>query len=1090
MSRFDPLVSIDRFRYADSTRTQKRRKAGSCPTLLNLAPNQGEGERVRRGFAAYTTITPPTGMQKFFILPVQSPSQEDIFLWFATSGVYQNPYWFGSTEQSTNIKIDETFGSSGTPFNPTDGDVTINAFSLVIANLATTGNAATVGLTTTIVNTDSYFRGFVIKNVTQTEYVQVTGYSVSSGTGTFTTIQDISSTGLNWATSDTFILYRNFHDNLGFTPAYNNNYTSPPFALSHISRLFFSGGLSSATGNVALISQYINRDFFPSDTLHTFTFTGTYVSEERLKAPPSFVTTFGQGNFGRSGLETDKTYWLAFAYVYDGFQIGELNKYETVSFYGSGGAWTRNYLASTAVTDQVASVTVTAGGSNYVNAGVTFTGGAGSGATATANLSSEAVVSVNVTAGGSGYTSAPTVGFSSGVKSVTVVSGGTGYSNGSLVTFTGGGGSGALGITVVSGGVITSITMLGYGSGYTSAPTPVVAGGGSGASLTAVVGSGATATSSLSTSTIENEAMALDLSINPATLNKRVTGILIFAAQDSGQTTTRQSDYFFIQHIPIDSTDSFGTTWVLASNGVFTTSGTALLFDGESWNGRGVSYIEAVGMEEIPPDTSYSYSSRLVVGHRHYLSNVYISSEAVANREEIFGNPIGALAGTNSGLNQFSLFPNDVGFYRRGVELALGTKINLMAKVDMGELLVAKDRGIIFNRIITNDDGTFELIPNILDENIGCSTLNAFTQLDADSGGLIFFAGYDDCYLYDNGNIKRLIEDPEQQDWLYNYREGISKANKESVAMTYLPEGILLLDIAQTASQQFQLYTQFIPDGWRQVAFKQTSGFASTIFFSQFGKLQNGTVLGLSTEGTPTLYQFSNPTTGAYYYADSGSHIRYQMDTGDIVTGGDLSMDTWLDRIQVARYFDMPMQGTLETKIYRDGNLLRTLSGMDKTSVYLKAAVMSDDPKIGNTWRLAINTNTSTPETLNAGTDFRIQGLRFYGHPKHRQRVSDAGYSSSGFTGGGGEVGTIAGQYEIIVNEADTTGTWDKPFTLQYVNLAGSTVPLYRFIIESAVVQGETIPNEEITVVSKSLTQIVLRSSTNNTLVKFRASEP
>ena len=65
---------------------------------------------------------------------------------------------------------------------------------------------------------------------------------------------------------------------------------------------------------------------------------------------------------------------------------------------------------------QVIAVNVTAGGSGYTSAPtVTFSGGSGSGAAATATLGSNfTLTGVNVTNGGSGYTSPPTVSFSGG----------------------------------------------------------------------------------------------------------------------------------------------------------------------------------------------------------------------------------------------------------------------------------------------------------------------------------------------------------------------------------------------------------------------------------------------------------------------------------------------------------------------------------------------------------------------------------------------------------------------------------------------------------------------------------------------------
>ena len=60
----------------------------------------------------------------------------------------------------------------------------------------------------------------------------------------------------------------------------------------------------------------------------------------------------------------------------------------------------------------------------------------------------------------------PAKNASGGVASITVTSGGSGYTNGQAVTVTGGGGSGATGTIIVSGGVVTGVTMTARGTGY------------------------------------------------------------------------------------------------------------------------------------------------------------------------------------------------------------------------------------------------------------------------------------------------------------------------------------------------------------------------------------------------------------------------------------------------------------------------------------------------------------------------------------------------------------------------------------------------------------------------------------------------
>lgn len=141
---------------------------------------------------------------------------------------------------------------------------------------------------------------------------------------------------------------------------------------------------------------------------------------------------------------------------------------------------------------------------------VTAYGGAGSGATFTATLNSQGhVTDIEVTNPGSGYdhedhvtlvitgggvsqdqarATATVTTSSGGVAIVTVTNGGSGYSR-PLVSFSGGGGTGAKAfVSGVANGVVTDITVYDPGTGYTSNPTVTIAdsGGGTGTGATAV----------------------------------------------------------------------------------------------------------------------------------------------------------------------------------------------------------------------------------------------------------------------------------------------------------------------------------------------------------------------------------------------------------------------------------------------------------------------------------------------------------------------------------------------------------------------------------------------------------------------------
>ena len=120
----------------------------------------------------------------------------------------------------------------------------------------------------------------------------------------------------------------------------------------------------------------------------------------------------------------------------------------------------------------------------------TISGGGGSGAIGNVFVLSDGSINfIDVVNRGSGYTSPPTVTIDSppsgttatatarmGIVDLNISSGGSGYNSAQVVTFTGGGGSGASGDTVISG---PGGSVIGYadfpreGNDYTSPPTAV-----------------------------------------------------------------------------------------------------------------------------------------------------------------------------------------------------------------------------------------------------------------------------------------------------------------------------------------------------------------------------------------------------------------------------------------------------------------------------------------------------------------------------------------------------------------------------------------------------------------------------------------
>ncbi len=149
------------------------------------------------------------------------------------------------------------------------------------------------------------------------------------------------------------------------------------------------------------------------------------------------------------------------------------------------------------------------------------------------------------------------------VNSVTVGSGGSGYTVGNVVTFTGGGGSGALGsVATVSSGAVQTITITNPGSGYTSAPTSVNIAGGSGATdSVAVLGTGIIYTAGSTSPTISLTLTEGVCSVS-ATATPTVTGPVITAQPQSKTICGAQNVVF-----SVTATGATTFQWQISTNG-------------------------------------------------------------------------------------------------------------------------------------------------------------------------------------------------------------------------------------------------------------------------------------------------------------------------------------------------------------------------------------------------------------------------------------------------------------------------------------------------------------------------------------------
>jgi FtsP/CotA-like multicopper oxidase with cupredoxin domain len=218
-----------------------------------------------------------------------------------------------------------------------------------------------------------------------------------------------------------------------------------------------------------------------------------------LRLPDALVEVQGDGNGAAASATVDLGTGAITAITVDTPGSGYTFANISISSAVSGGA---GATATATITGSVTSVTVTNGGSGYVEpVTVEFTGGGGTGAAGVAVVNPiNFVESINVTNGGSGYTTATVTidGDGAGataeavidagvITNINVLTGGSGYTV-ATVTITGDGlDAAADAVLDTVTGPITDVNMTDGGTGYTSAPTVSFLGGDGQAAATAAV---------------------------------------------------------------------------------------------------------------------------------------------------------------------------------------------------------------------------------------------------------------------------------------------------------------------------------------------------------------------------------------------------------------------------------------------------------------------------------------------------------------------------------------------------------------------------------------------------------------------------
>jgi hypothetical protein len=1006
--RTPPIAKITKAWLADAARVVRTRLPGAFNALRNLTSALADGiGRVRPGYQTYSAanggLDAPTGMEVLKVSPIQSPAPDDVHIWYVNDGsksIQMYPHYVGATRVAGTVDIGETFTFDALAFSTPDipGDT-------IVFTSADADNVSTV---------DDYYNGWTLNyapsntpyDATSQNFL-ITDYdydTAAGGTATFTVAGDPAG---QESVGGKYTLARHFHDNPTFAPSYNNDLTAPIVQNVENSVIRLSGGQSSTDGNHGIIIfPKLTREFFP-DSGDAVTFEGTYASERECRPATDILTSgspvttkSGGGNTevlvpeGALGDLGDFTPTGAafIAAIDDGSTPNDSDFIETV-IVASNSKFLQVYCTPlTETIDPSGNISITI----RYKANLTGTGTAAieAGIWDATGEKSSATLSIPVdVASFTDFTFDTPVG-DIDTDSMFIA-----------IQFSHSGGGGLDNVTLDVSNIffeadtMTTIDYLTADRTYWLGVAPVYDGFQLGQLYKLESGSDYAAVSGSWTDNYlatNPGIMNLNFNVSLGTLNKRITGFAIYGAVDEGATTVRANPYYFLKHLPIAATGSSSGDWALVSNNYFLT---VLISQGDFTN-KGNTYLTDAGYLETPADIMYAYSIEEIISGRRYLANAYIESASSVDSTSIFSNPTGGNGFFNAGVVQPDIFSNEEGVLKIKSDPSVGTQINGLVPIGVDEFLVLKNRGIIRSRVVVIDQ-----VPNFIQKveskDAGLSTVNAWAKDDA---GVVVFPAFDDIYAYKDGQLSRLVEREDKNDWLSTYR-GISVTDKMNAVVVYLPElksHVFLFGSQRDPNSNIYNDLQFIlgSNGWGSIFYETNDIGNATRSFKYFTQLSNGHIIGCdtATSGTATPFRMTWKTLDAgstytFGFTDNDEAIIPYFHTGDVYfsDGSYLMNEIIINRTMTGSV----AQGQLDITVSSGDEIRDDVVGYDDVSrlvddneTVTRRLRMNAPPNIihkGNRWSIEYNIGNA-PNHLTVGEVYQIDSIEIHGTSKSRRK--------------------------------------------------------------------------------------------------------
>ena len=896
------LLSIDNFLGMVSDAPDGKQPIGTCKEIKNLVYDRERGSLVTR-FTYENSLSKPSGVSTLSAWeskPITYPTPTDMHIWYTEDGIFQRPYWHNSSTATDDwVLITESKDLASI----SSANVTVNASptnTIVITNATTTWGLS---------STNDYYKNWIFQGTggnTATYFVK--SYSVSGSTATFTLDNVVT---INWAVVPDYKLFRYFHKDYTFTPAFTS-----PSSYSTERAIRWSGGQGSTTGYKNIKSGYVNKLFFAgSGSSNRHQYTGTYIDQAECSAPASSLLT--SSSFVEA-YASDKIIKLSKDYDFDNASSTDWSSNGSVT--ASVGQTTRRIGIGTDPFGNIITANVPINGLLVKTSGTE-----GDYTTNYTELASNSTYLESVTSG-SAYTlkikgfSSSNTGQSAKVKiRVSKSDDSVNYDSAEINL--------KPDFSITQNGIETVISEgeMTFSPSFTGIPKiriyPV--GTADGASYQFVltnVSVSLTANVSLSLDygttyklfgsyvcdeeqesdvtllgakyiTGKNAKLTYELNLQLGALNKFVKGVRIYASQEVGDTssatTTSQAKYL-IADIPID--DSATSAWVFdTAQGRFEYSGT---ITGATWNSKGKTW-EQLTQRIASDSTTCSYDVSISASGRIFLAKDYDYADG-----QSYSNRIRYTGYNGYGIHCPDIFPNINDEFISIITAGKSQEIRNIVEYE-GDVVVLKKSSVVRVNTSNPDPTNWDML--LIKDGVGSRSKRGALKFDKG----IFFTDLYSGYLYNGVTIVDVFKGI----WRNTYQGLVyTDTVAQTTAVWYNPiNDTISVRPDNTLSATTKNYYEFNTNTWLPVFNQQST---STYGFFTVVQTSDGVV------------HFAPESVGSYAFKLSSSYnstaTDWNVDTGVIdMPIGKRGVPKWL-------YILVGTPDPMTFYVYGDGSQIAT----------------------------------------------------------------------------------------------------------------------------------------------------------------------